>query len=84
MDLGPRQSRALPSWQAADEFGWPLILVVGGAGILAGVIGWFLAGGRTDAEVHPLEAPGGLSVESEGTLWSGNARGWVTTSPVSR
>jgi hypothetical protein len=72
-------NRDIAEWRAADEFGWFQIALVVGAGLLAGAIGWFLAGGRVVAETHAQEEPITMDVDSDGMLWSGSARGWVTT-----
>jgi hypothetical protein len=57
------------SWEAADEMSFPLFIGVLLAGILAGAIGWFAAGG---AHGVPVDEPLAAASAPSGN-WSGSA-----------
>jgi hypothetical protein len=67
------------SWEAADDMSAPLFAVVLLAGVIAGAIGWFAAGGS-----HGVPVDGPLAAASASTKnWSGSAsNGWVAIGAV--
>lgn len=67
------------SWEAADDMSAPLFAVVLLAGVIAGAIGWFAAGGSHGV---PVDVP--LAAASASTKnWSSSAsNGWVAIGAV--
>lgn len=64
-------------WQAADEVSLVHIVATVGVALAAGVAGWLIAGGRFGPRTSRPAAE--RTGDPAQVVWSGSARGWVTT-----